>query len=76
VQLPMARALNAAIREEMRRDDAVIVLGEDVGKKGGVFLVTEGLLEEFGPDRVIDTPLSESGIIGFAMGLTRCDALN
>lgn len=67
--MPMARALNAAIREEMRRDDAVIVLGEDVGKKGGVFLVTEGLLEEFGPDRVIDTPLSESGIIGFAMGL-------
>lgn len=68
-QLPMARALNAAIREEMRRDDGVVVLGEDVGKKGGVFLVTEGLLEEFGPDRVMDTPLSESGIIGFAMGL-------
>lgn len=68
-QLPMARAINQALREEMRRSEDVVVLGEDVGKKGGVFLVTEGLLDEFGPERVMDTPLSESGIIGFAMGL-------
>lgn len=53
----------------MRRDERVIVLGEDVGKLGGVFRATEGLLEEFGPERVIDTPLAESGIIGTAIGM-------
>jgi pyruvate dehydrogenase E1 component beta subunit len=65
----MVQALNLALREEMRRDPRVIVLGEDVGKRGGVFLVTEGLLEEFGEKRVIDTPLTEMGIIGIAIGL-------
>lgn len=64
-----AQALNEAIREEMRRDERVIVLGQDVGRKGGVYLVTQGLLEEFGPERVVDTPLSESAIVGAAIGL-------
>jgi len=53
-------AIRDGMAEEMRRDDAVIVLGEDVGKKGGVFLATDGLWAEFGDDRVIDTPLTES----------------
>jgi len=53
----------------MRRDDRIIVLGEDVGKDGGVFRATEGLYDEFGQDRVIDTPLAESGIIGTAIGM-------
>jgi len=65
----MVQALNQALREEMRRDPRVVVLGEDVGKRGGVFLVTEGLLEEFGEKRVIDTPLTEMGIVGIAIGL-------
>ena len=61
-------AIRLALGDEMRRDDSVVVLGEDVGRKGGVFLATDGLYEEFGPDRVIDTPLSESLIIGAAIG--------
>jgi Pyruvate/2-oxoglutarate dehydrogenase complex, dehydrogenase (E1) component, eukaryotic type, beta subunit len=67
--LTFAQALNEALREEMRRDESVLVLGQDVGKKGGVYLVTQGLLEEFGPERVVDTPLSESAIVGSAIGL-------
>ncbi len=67
--ITLAQAVNQALREEMRRDDRVVVLGEDVGKRGGVFLCTEGLYEEFGPERVIDTPLSESAIIGAALGM-------
>jgi pyruvate dehydrogenase E1 component beta subunit len=63
------QAVNAALRGEMRRDDNVVVLGEDVGKFGGVFRATQGLYEEFGADRVIDTPLAESGIIGTAVGM-------
>lgn len=65
----MVQALNAALRAEMKRDKNVILLGEDVGKDGGVFRVTEGLWQEFGDDRVIDTPLSESGIVGTSVGL-------
>src|SRR5436190_3938457 len=61
-------AIREGIREEMQRDDSVIVLGEDVGKKGGVFLATDGLFEEFGEERVIDTPLSESQIVGTSIG--------
>jgi len=61
-------AIREALAEEMRRDEAVIVLGEDVGKKGGVFLATDGLWAEFGDDRVIDTPLTESMIIGTSIG--------
>ncbi len=57
------------LMEEMHRDERVVVLGEDVGKRGGVFLATERLLDTFGPDRVIDTPLSEAAIIGAAVGM-------
>jgi 2-oxoisovalerate dehydrogenase E1 component beta subunit len=65
----MVQAINDALRVEMRRDDRVVILGEDVGKVGGVFRVTQGLFDEFGDDRVIDTPLSEGGIIGCAIGM-------
>jgi 2-oxoisovalerate dehydrogenase E1 component beta subunit len=61
-------AIRDTLFEEMRRDEAVIVLGEDVGKKGGVFLATDGLWAEFGDDRVIDTPLTESMIVGASIG--------
>jgi len=65
----MVQAINDGLRFEMKKDDRVVVLGEDVGKVGGVFRVTQGLWEEFGDDRVIDTPLSEGGIIGTAIGM-------
>jgi len=65
----MVQAINLALHEEMKRDPAVLVMGEDVGMDGGVFRVTEGLLDKFGSDRVIDTPLAESGIIGTAIGM-------
>ncbi|WP_394838513.1 alpha-ketoacid dehydrogenase subunit beta [Pendulispora rubella] len=65
----MVQAINDGLRHEMRRDPRVVVLGEDVGKVGGVFRVTAGLYDEFGDDRVIDTPLSEGGIIGCAIGM-------
>lgn len=61
-------AISQAIREEMRRDEAVFLLGEDVGTYGGAFKVSNGFLEEFGPERVIDTPMSEAAIIGSAVG--------
>jgi len=67
-ELSYAEALNEALREEMRRDDRVIVFGEDVGVLGGVYRVTKGLLEEFGPERVLDTPISEAAIAGTAIG--------
>jgi 2-oxoisovalerate dehydrogenase E1 component beta subunit len=63
------QAVNDALRLEMRRDPRVVVLGEDVGKFGGVFRATSGLFEEFGADRVMDTPLAEAGIIGTAIGM-------
>lgn len=65
----MVQALNLALGEEMERDKDVVVLGEDVGKDGGVFRVTEGLYDRFGPERVIDTPLAETGIVGAAIGM-------
>ncbi|WP_370444428.1 alpha-ketoacid dehydrogenase subunit beta [Meiothermus sp. Pnk-1] len=65
----MIQAINAALDEEMARDARVMVLGEDVGKRGGVFLATEGLQQKYGPDRVMDTPLSEAAIIGAAVGM-------
>jgi len=68
-EMNMVQAINDALRLEMRRDDRVVVLGEDVGKVGGVFRVTQGLYDEFGDDRVIDTPLAEGGIIGAAIGM-------
>ncbi|WEG73740.1 alpha-ketoacid dehydrogenase subunit beta [Vagococcus intermedius] len=61
-------AIKMALREEMERDDKVFVLGEDVGKKGGVFKATEGLYDQFGEDRVLDTPLAESAIAGVGIG--------
>jgi acetoin:2,6-dichlorophenolindophenol oxidoreductase subunit beta len=64
----MAQAINQALREELRRDPRVIVFGEDVGHFGGAFQVTKGLLEEFGEERVRDTPLSETAIVGCAIG--------
>ena len=63
-------AIHDALHEEMARDSTVVVLGEDVGKKGGVFGVTEGLSEAFGEARVIDSPLAESGIVGVAIGMS------
>jgi pyruvate dehydrogenase E1 component beta subunit len=63
------QAVNDALKIEMRRDPRVVVLGEDVGKFGGVFRATTGLYEEFGNDRVMDTPLAEAGIIGTAIGM-------
>jgi len=67
--LNMVQAINQALSEEMTRDDRVLLLGEDVGRDGGVFRVTEGLQQRFGADRVLDTPLSESAIMGAAIGL-------
>jgi pyruvate dehydrogenase E1 component beta subunit len=63
------QAVNDALRIQMKEDDRVVILGEDVGRFGGVFRATSGLFEEFGADRVIDTPLSETGIIGTAIGM-------
>ncbi len=68
-RLTIAQAVRDAMRDEMRRDATVLVLGEDVGIDGGVFRATDGLIEEFGSDRVIDTPLAESSIIGMSVGL-------
>jgi pyruvate dehydrogenase E1 component beta subunit len=68
-QMNMVQAINDALRTEMKRDARVVILGEDVGKVGGVFRVTQGLWDEFGDDRVVDTPLSEGGIIGTAIGM-------
>lgn len=68
-KLNMVQAINLALHEEMERDPSIVVMGEDVAVDGGVFRVTEGLLEKFGGDRVIDTPLAESGIVGTAIGM-------
>ncbi len=67
-KLTFAQALNEALRQEMRRDPTIYVAGEDVGRYGGIFGVTAGLLEEFGEERVRDTPITESAIIGSAVG--------
>jgi 2-oxoisovalerate dehydrogenase E1 component beta subunit len=67
--MPLGKAINAGLRRAMEANDKVLVMGEDVGKLGGVFRVTDGLQKDFGEDRVIDTPLAESGIIGTAVGL-------
>ncbi len=69
MEMTMVQALNDALRTEMGNDDRVVLLGEDVGKFGGVFRVTAGLQETFGEERVIDTPLAEGGIIGTAIGM-------
>lgn len=68
-ELTLGKALGAGLRRAMRDDDRVVLLGEDIGRLGGVFRITDGLLDEFGAARVIDTPLAESGIVGTAVGL-------
>lgn len=68
-EMTLGKALGAGLRRAMLDDDRVVLLGEDIGKLGGVFRITDGLLDEFGPSRVIDTPLAESGIVGTAVGL-------
>jgi 2-oxoisovalerate dehydrogenase E1 component beta subunit len=67
--MTMAKALNEGLRKSMEADPKVVIMGEDVGKLGGVFRITDGLQKDFGEDRVIDTPLAESAIIGTAVGL-------
>jgi 2-oxoisovalerate dehydrogenase E1 component beta subunit len=66
--LTYLQAISAALRDELRADERVMVMGEDIGVFGGAFKVTDGFIDEFGPDRVMDTPLAESGIIGTAIG--------
>lgn len=68
-KMTMVEALNMALRQEMEKDDRVIVLGEDVGLDGGVFRVTDGLIQQFGEHRSLDTPLAESGIVGMSVGM-------
>ena len=68
-KLTVVEAINLALKQEMEKDPRALVLGEDVGKDGGVFRATQGLLELFGENRVIDTPLSESAIVGTSIGL-------
>jgi pyruvate dehydrogenase E1 component beta subunit len=68
-RLNMVEAIDQALQQEMQRDDKVVVLGEDVGRDGGVFRVTDGLVQRFGEERIIDTPLAESGIVGMAIGM-------
>ncbi len=67
--MPISRALNAGLRRSLETNDRVLLMGEDIGPLGGVFRVTEGLQSDFGPRRVIDSPLAESGIVGTAIGL-------
>ena len=68
-QMPLAKALNESLRKALENDPKVLIMGEDVGRLGGVFRITDGLHKDFGEDRVIDTPLAESGIVGTAIGL-------
>jgi len=68
-RVTMAQALNLALRHSMQQDDKVMLMGEDIGPLGGVFRITDGLHAEFGAQRVVDTPLAESGIVGTAIGL-------
>ncbi len=68
-ELTLAKAIGSGLRRALEDDDKVVLLGEDIGKLGGVFRVTDGLQRDFGPDRVMDVPLAESGIIGMAVGL-------
>ena len=68
-KITLAKGLNAGLRKAMEDDPKVLIMGEDVGKLGGVFRITDGLQKDFGEDRVIDTPLAESGIVGTAVGL-------
>ena len=68
--MTLNQAVKSALDNEMEKNDKIVLLGEDIGKNGGVFRTTEGLYDKFGPKRVIDTPLNESGIIGTAIGMS------
>jgi len=68
-ELTLLEAVNDALHVELARDNSVMVMGEDVGRAGGVFRATAGLRQRFGPDRCVDTPLAEAGILGTAVGL-------
>ncbi|MGW8195026.1 MAG: alpha-ketoacid dehydrogenase subunit beta [Desulforhopalus sp.] len=68
-KMTMVEALNLALRQEMEKDDSVVLLGQDIGLDGGVFRVTDHLIDKFGPERVIDTPLAESSIVGMSVGM-------
>jgi len=65
----LVEALNLALRQEMEADASVVLIGEDIGRDGGIFRVTDGLLDDFGEERVMDSPLAESGIVGFSIGM-------
>src|SRR4029450_9052837 len=67
--ITLVKGLNMGLRKALENDQKVVIMGEDVGKHGGVFRVTDGLQKDFGEDRVIDTPLAESGIVGTAIGI-------
>ena len=67
-EITIIQAINEAICEEMQRDEKVILIGEDVANAQGVFKVTDGVLEKFGPERILDTPISEAGITGVGVG--------
>ena len=69
-KLNIIEAINLALKQEMKRDKNVIIMGQDVGEDGGVFRVTEGLHKIYGNDRVLDTPLTEQGIIGTAISMS------
>lgn len=68
-KMTMVQAINLALQQEMAKDNRVVLLGEDIGQDGGVFRVTDGLIGQFGPQRVVDTPLAESAIVGMAIGM-------
>lgn len=68
-KMTMVEALNLALRQEMKNDETVVLLGEDIGLDGGVFRVTDGLIDIYGKERVMDTPLAEAGIVGFSVGM-------
>jgi pyruvate dehydrogenase E1 component beta subunit len=70
MNMTMVQAINQALAQEMERDERYVLFGEDVGRDGGVFRVTEGLVDKFGPERIIDTPLAESAAVGVAIGMT------
>ena len=68
-EMNLVQAINSGLRDALRQHEDVVLMGEDIGRLGGVFRVTQGLRDEFGPERVLDTPLSETGIIGAAIGM-------